>query len=44
MSDVQISFRMKKPAVISTHRVNYISFGFGKQSKGTNKAGITDKS
>ena len=26
MSDVQISFRMKKPAVISTHRVNYIGF------------------
>jgi len=26
LSDVQIAFRMKKPAVISTHRVNYIGF------------------
>ena len=38
LSDVQIAFRMKKPAVISTHRVNYIGFlDSGNREKGLTK-------
>jgi len=26
MSEINIAFRMKKPAIISSHRINYVGF------------------